>query len=90
MIHILLRDQRTAAASGSTMNVHRIEVPCCIERTCAAWIKEGNLCLLGKYITTMYGGDTNMIQTAGAYVVDILAGLALVGIIAGYSCKSVR
>lgn len=83
MTHILLQNQRTTAASGSTMNAHRIEVPCCIERTCAAWIKEGNLCLLGKYITTLYGGDTKMIQTAGAYAVDILAGLTLVGIIAG-------
>ena len=66
------------------MNAHRIEVPCCIERTCAAWIKEGNLCLLEKYITALYGGDTKMIQIAGAYIVDILTSLALVGIIAGY------
>ena len=31
MSHILLRDERRAAApaSGSTMNPHKIEVPCC-------------------------------------------------------------
>ena len=85
MSHILLRNERKAAApaSGSTMNPHKIEVPCCIERTSAAGIKEGNLCLRGKYITAAYGGDTEIIQTAGAYVVDILAEIALGGIIAG-------
>ena len=45
MSHILLQDERRAAApaSGSTMNPHKLEVPCCIERTDAAGIKEGNV-----------------------------------------------
>lgn len=47
------------------------------------WIKEGNLCLLEKYITALYIGDTKMIQTASAYLLNILAGLTLVGIVAG-------
>ncbi len=36
------------------------------QRTNAAGIKEGNLCLLGKYITAVYGEDTKLVQTAGA------------------------
>ena len=68
MSHILLRDERRAAApaSGSTMNPHKIEVPCCIERTDAAGIKEGNLCLRGKYITAAPGEDTETVESAGA------------------------
>lgn len=67
MSHILLRDERRAAApaSGSTMNPHKIEVPCCIERTDAAGIKEGNLCLRGKYITAVPGEDTKAVESAG-------------------------
>ena len=67
MSDILLRDERRAAApaSGSTMNPHKIEVPCCIERTNAAGIKEGNLCLRGKYITAVPGEDTKTVESAG-------------------------
>jgi len=36
------------------------------QRTNAAWIKEGNHCLRGKYITTVLGEDTMGTETAGA------------------------
>jgi len=67
MSHILLRNERRVAApaSGSTMNPHKIEVPCCIERTDAAGIKEGNFCLRGKYITAVPGEDTKTVESAG-------------------------
>jgi hypothetical protein len=68
MSHILLRDERRAVtpASGSTMNPHKIEVPCCIERINAAGIKEGNLCLRGKYVTAVPGEDTRTVESSGA------------------------
>jgi hypothetical protein len=62
---ILLRDERRAPASGLTMNPHKIEVPCCIERISAAGIKEGNLCLREKYITAVPGEDTETVESAG-------------------------
>jgi len=36
------------------------------KRTIAAGIKEGNLCLQGKYITAGFGEDTKGTETAGA------------------------
>jgi len=36
------------------------------QRTNAAGIEEGNLCLLGKYITAVLGEDTKSTETAGA------------------------
>ena len=36
MSHTLLRDERRAPASGLTMNPHKIEASCCIERISAA------------------------------------------------------
>lgn len=54
------------------------------KRTTAAGIKEGNLCLRGKYITAVPGEDTKTIETAGAYQWIFLRCPALVEIIAGY------
>jgi len=65
--------ERWEPVFGSTMNTYRIEVPRRVERFGAIWIKEGNLCLTGKYITTMHGEDTKGTETAGVYPVDILA-----------------
>ncbi len=53
------------------------------KRTTAAGIKEGNLCLRGKYITAVPGEDTKTIETAGAYQWIFLRCPALVEIIAG-------
>ena len=47
------------------INQGKLEVPCCIERTDAAGIKEGNLCLRGKYITAVPGEDTKTVESAG-------------------------
>ena len=63
------------------MNPHKIEVPCCIERTNAAGIKEGNLCLRGKYITTVPGGDTKM--SSRCIFLEYFFGFALFESIAG-------
>ena len=85
MSHILLQDERRAAApaSGSTMNSHKIEAPCCKKRTDSAGIKEGDLCLRGKYITATRGKDTKITKTGAAYLAYILAEIVLVESIAG-------
>ncbi len=36
------------------------------QRMKAAGIKEGNLCLRGKYITAVPGEDTKIVETDGA------------------------
>ncbi len=47
------------------------------KRTAAAGIKEGNLCLRGKYITAVLGEDTRIVEPAGVYSLDILAWFCL-------------